>query len=600
MSKERSKNRVPGKTIPKKRTPKPKKTPIKKEETTEEVKIKEVTPVEPKIEETKEEQIVEELEKKPEPESPVTETKTEKKKNFFDEVKSFFIIALIIALVAFGCWCWYKHMDKEEKPVENKEEKVINNYKYISYKVDPDNTLKVLNNEYVIEYQRDSLAKVMDINLNLIYENEGTYTDCFIGLDNNLYFYTFVENYEDEFPSNKIALYKYEDGEIKEFIDLADDMVYYRMITTGTYNNEKVLGYIGTYDGYDENGERLHTESVYLLTGQKYELKDMYLISDEPALDATEPFYLKSSHYAIFKQNDAYGVLDLLENKIIINPIYEDLHTSNNDTYIAVKENKTGIVDLDLKKLVNFEYDFIDSHEDFYVVSVNNKLGILKNDYTPLTGLIFDYQKTEDVNFSYHECCGNYNAFEAYQVKDKVLLIINGKEKDRYAPFTKHEAYVISPDGTFKTITEYGMYVDLDNEIIYAYDKDNNNHIFYDLDFNEKFKLNFDSYDNSANVYFDYFYDTIIASGIASPLYYDKNSGESIPNALDYSYKFDNVELKYIGKTNQVELYIDNKKVSEFTYDISDLSNTPLYNKLSDNSFYYCDTNNYLMVKKDE
>ena len=161
--------------------------------------------------------------------------KKEKKKRFFDEFKAFLILALIIAIMVVIGVLWYKHTPKEEKGKPNVNDQM--GYKYVSYEVEDGNHLNVLNDEYVILSDDTSVLKVMDLDLNVLYENEVAFNGYYIAKDGKLYFYKEEENDEDD--SNTISIYRLEGNELEDVKTLHKDNVYYRTIYQGEFGHEK-------------------------------------------------------------------------------------------------------------------------------------------------------------------------------------------------------------------------------------------------------------------------------------------------------------------------------------------------------------------------
>lgn len=522
------------------------------------------------------------------------EIKKEKKKRIWSEIKAFIILAVICGGLSYGTWYWYKNIYSESK--NDKLEQKAKNYKYVSYKALEDEMIKVIGDKYVVIYNDDNtLEKVMDLDLNVIYENDGTYSDCFLGADGNLYFY-YGEEYNDEIKTNRLVLYKYEDGQINEVKTLATDGLYYKtMYLLNSDNENLIFGYTASDEFLDDDGKVFHHEYIYLLNGQEYELTNYYLETDDKTSKQNDDLKFYSDKYVVVKNgSNKYGVLNLMDNKIVVEPLYDELYSTINGDYIAVKDNKAGIVDLNLKKLVDFNYDFIVDNDQFYVVSLNNKLAIMDSNYNLLTDFNFNYYPNNQQN-SLINLSGDFaKTFEAYLVKDKILLINNmtGENKEN------KEAYLISKDGSYEVLTYNKIGININNEIIWLYNDETKEYTFYDGDFKEKFKLNFDNYDNIDNLMFSFAYGTLTVYNKAVPLYYDLETGQNIANPKDFVYQMDNVELKYNGQDNVVELSIDKEKVLSNTYEKRD-DQTYLYNELVNNSFYYCDGKNYFMVKED-
>ena len=115
--------------------------------------------------------------------------KKAKKGAFWDEFKACIILVVIIcSVIAVSC-IWY--MEIKNKEQADKGQVSVNDengYKYISYETEDGNSLKVLEDKYVILYDDTSVLKVMDLDLNTIYENEVAFTDYYLDANKDLYF----------------------------------------------------------------------------------------------------------------------------------------------------------------------------------------------------------------------------------------------------------------------------------------------------------------------------------------------------------------------------------------------------------------------------
>lgn len=517
------------------------------------------------------------------------------KNGFWTEFKAFLILALIIGVLVASGWFWFTHIYKEADDKGQVKTNEENGYKYISYKAEDGNSLEVLDDKYVILFDETSVLKVMDLDLNVIYENEVEYTGYYLGNDNNLYFYKEEQNDED--GTNIINLYRLEDKDIVEVKKLQKDNTYYRPLYVKKDNDEKIMGYVGI--AFDENDPEKVSEDVYLLNGKEYEVDNMLFVSDEAQLSVTDPLYINSDKYIIYiGDNDKYGVYNIADGAKVIEANYEALYRdANNNNFIALKNKKYGIIDTTLKKVVDYKYDFIDVNDGYYVVGNDNKLALMDSEYKLITGFDFDYQDPNDMDYLYVECCGNYNTFSSYKINDKYLLVTNVNDYIDDVTYNKHEAYLINKDGKFDTINEHDLYVDEVNKLIWVYDKDSKQFTFYDLDFNLLYKLDFNNYDFDEEPNLNVAYGTLYADFLESKLYYDAKTGESIEKAKDYEDKvLDKVEIKLDGKEQKSYVYLDGKEI--FTYNYNNENGYELYHKVNDKQILYYDDNTYFMIKK--
>ena len=505
------------------------------------------------------------------------EEKSEKSKRFLGEFFSFIAIALIIAGVAFGCWYWYTKVYNPNKNEDNsKETSKEEKYKFISYEADKNNTLEVLNNKYLIEKESsDSFLKILDMTGKEILNNEnGYYTSCVIGNDGNLY--VLRESFEPGYNSVAIDLIK--DGKEEEVKTLVYGN-YHRSIVY----NDTIIGFVGDISTYDEVDyqSKIH---IYLLNGQEYEVPDFTLINQFDN-DNTSSYITLNERYLPGKNNETgkYGLLDLQTGKIVIEPTYDGLYQTYNGNFVAIKDGKAGIIDNKLKKQLEFDYDFIESHEDFYVVSKNNKLALLDKNYKQITDYKFNFTGN---TYNYEE---KNNSFNIYKVKDKYILVVFNNESEN------NELYIISKTGEYKTLQITSL--NITNNLIWTYNNKDKKYTFYNDDLEEKYKLDFSSYDLSSNyneLSFSLVNNTLVTN-TKSPIYFDYEHGEEIDGLQDYETRINNIIFKFNKDTKEVKVLVDDKEIGTYKSE-----NNIDYTELENGNIYYLDKNLYILIEKDE
>ena len=313
----------------------------------------------------------------------------EKKKRFIDEFRSFFILALIIGGVVLAGWLFYKYA----KPIvsddkqENKEVIESENYKIVVYKSELDNkylnVLHVLNDKYLLEFDDTYIRKIMDLEGNVLYESsEDEEYQFFVGTDGNLYA---IGYYNSVF-----ALYVLENEKIVEVKEFSEENYYYVPLMYVNGDTMELMGISGERYYNDEYLNERYDSYIYSLNGTENLFKDIEIYGDTRNSEAVDSY---NSKYVVVKSGDDFGLLDIETGKLTIEPKYEELFTANDNNYIAFKDNKAGIINTKLKKIVDFEYDFIAVYDEFYVVSKNSKLAIMDLNHKFVTGFEFDYQK---------------------------------------------------------------------------------------------------------------------------------------------------------------------------------------------------------------
>ncbi len=523
------------------------------------------------------------------------ETKEVKENKIFSEIKAFFTLAFIVGLVSVGGWYWYTHFytpNKNETKEEKKNE-VAEGYRVNSYKAEDGHALKVLEN-FVYEYDADSfdLYKIMDLDGNVIFEGEEKYTEFFVGVDGNFYFSK--EELADN--ENVVSLYKIVDKKVELVKKIMQEGIYFAPIfsTNNTLGTERLLGFAGSKLDYLEEKYTLDTTYSYNLKGEEKTSKDYVLSSDEVMNSVEHPYYTNSSKY--IKISDAtgekYGVLNIESFEVVIEPTYDDLYTNyDGKTFVAIKDNKAGIIDANQKKIVDFEYDFIDREDGFFVVAKDNKMAIMNDKYELITDFEFDYQNggLNDMKYSYALCCTNFNTFAAYRVGDKYVLQTNAFELDRHLNYSKSITYVIKSDGTYDSITANDFVVK--DDLIYSYSKNNKEYVVYDRNLTPKFSIDASKYDFSYVADLVRFGNTIAYED--KKVYFDYETGEEIEAPRDYEYSFDNVRIQY--GSGKVKMLIDDKEV--YTYNYKAFGEYEFVNTI-ENGIYYENGSEVVVLKK--
>ncbi len=525
--------------------------------------------------------------------------KKAKKGAFWDEFKACIILVVIIcSVIAVSC-IWY--MEIKNKEQADKGQVSVNDengYKYISYETEDGNSLKVLEDKYVILYDDTSVLKVMDLDLNTIYENEVAFTDYYLDANKDLYFCK-----EEEIENgNEITLYRLENNDLAEVKKLSQANTYFRPIYLDIDNKETILGYDGI--STRENEEDDFKEYIYLLNGKEYELKNISLVSDYSQLAVTDPIYLQNNKYAIYiNEAGKYGVYNVVDNAKVIDASYDVLYRDkNNNNFVAIKNNKAGIIDSSLRKIVDYNYDFIDVNDGYYIVGKNDKLALMDDKYKLVTNFVFDFQDNEDNGYLYHECCGNYNTFTSYHLNDKYLLVTNVNESEEAVKYNKNEAYLIDSTGKYETIPENKIEVDFSNNIIWLYNSDNKEYTFYDLDFKELYKINFKDYDYDQEPTFKISYGTLSTNFLNSNLYYNIKTGEKLDKALDYEEKIlDDIVFKMNGENQETKVYLKDKEIFKYKYNNDEENeDNKLFTQIADDRVIYADNHTYFTIRKDE
>lgn len=532
--------------------------------------------------------------------------KKEKRKKAFGEFKAFLIIIIILGLVILGGWYWYTHIYKDNTKGSEQTTEKISDYNIISYDTSSNShELSILDNKYLYEHYENKIFKIMDMETNVLYEGETEYTDIYLGTDDKIYIIL------NEIGENESVVYLYtlENSALTEVTNFTDQGISYHNILYKESDDEsKLLGFTGYKTSINENNEDEITTYIRLLDGSVTELTTgTILYGDEATSSQATDIYTNNSKYIVTSKvddnaNRTYGLYDL-ENKkeIISSDTYSELVSLNSTSFVATKNNKTGIIDSTQKIIVDYNYDFIAPYEDFYIVCQNDKLALMDSNYKLITDFTYTYNKRlDEANEYYYRLTEEqYNTVVAYHLNDKYLLI----NSNYLTPDTgtTNTAYIISSDGTSTEVTYYRYQYDETNNYIYFIDETNKQYTVYDNNLNKLYTLDMSNYDLGDT------YANIAIEGNSIVMY---KVVESVREDITYFKLEDGTETKetpiYTKEVGDSKLtYNYNKKKLTITiaseenksYDITDFDSEYLV-ELNETDYYYISNNLYLLVKK--
>ena len=506
------------------------------------------------IEEVKEVEKVEE----PKKEVPKEEVKTipRRRINFWSEFKSFLLLVLIIGLISLGGWYWYTHMkDHSKDNTEEKEKSVIGyNYKIIKN----DKYSKFVYDYLIEENENNDITHVYDSKGNVLYEGEFSYTTFFVDKNHNLYL-TEEDSADEE---NVITLYRLRDGEFEKLFKVSHENVFFTYLVYRNGEEEYLLGFVGEVLSNESGKYEVDKTYIVNLDNEESELEGYFLTGDEARIGQGSPVVTHNMSYVTFSDYDMknYGLYDLSNQEVAVEAEYELMYSTYNNGFVAMKDDKTGIINANQKILVVFEYDFIDSHEDFYVIGKDDKLAIMNDDYEFVTGFDFDYQRAyEGHEYLYTLCCTSFNSFAAEKHGNKYLLVTNyGSMSIQESKYKVNEAYVINSDGTYETIQE--DFYDQTGDYTLFFNSKDKTYKVYDYDLEELSTIDLSSYTYGKKPqYFDNFGTYLNVSG--KDVYFDSETGKEVSDK-DIVYAFKNVKITYSKPT--LTVYVDDEEVLSY------------------------------------
>lgn len=492
-----------------------------------------------------------------------------KKSNFKKEIRSFFILLLIIGLIVGATWYWYNYRydkNRNKKNENNSTETEVKKdiaYDIKSYKTSTN--ISLVNNKYIVEYSNKYIYKVLDTNLDVLYEGEQYYSDFYCGRDNNLY----IINEDIADYENIIDLYVLEKAEFIKKETLSDQVVQYKPILT---NENILLGFIGYYDNTldDDKQEQELNNYLYLIGHEKKSIGKMLL--DEINIINNPRFIITtSSDYLIVSLNDKIGVYDISNNDYLIEPTYSAIIPGlNNEFIVTDEEDLDYIVDDKNQKILDSSYDFITSNFDYYVLGKNKKVSIMNRKHEEVASLEMNYRLHKNENDILDD--GGFEVFYAHDINGKIVLekhsvdVINSSSTKQLLTI-----YIFDENGKYQTIeTDYFSY-DKKNKFIYSYNSKNKEVTVYNDSLEVDFDIDLSIYNYKEIPYLTIYNTNLIYTNIGNGLYFNRSTGELQGEKHEITYEDKNFKITYNSKDKQLIVKIGDKEeeYKAYSFDIN-------------------------------
>lgn len=513
------------------------------------------------------------------------EIRKEKSRNFFKELGAFLVIVLIIGGIGFGTYYWYKNYYQPNKNVV-KEDQIDESTKMKMVSIDVTDDIVVLDDKYVILSDDSIVNKVLDIKGNVLFEGEIEGTDYYLDKTDNLY----VVSYEDGDYSNKAVVNKLVSDKFEEVITLSRDNIYYNAVL---YNN-KLIGFVGFNANSDNYFDEAENNDVYYALGDnEVEVGEYHFVGDTNVDYLYDDIVTASDKYVVVsKKIDSklkYGLYDISNKEIIIDATYDNLIAVGKDEFIAVKDNKVGIINSKSEKLVDFEYDFIAPFEKHFVVSKNNKMAIMDAEHNLITGFVFDFDDYNGkLKYEYRLCCSEFNTIYSYKIGDKYVLN-NHYMANRYR-YESDDIYVIDSKGDYEVI-EASDFVSFDGMVYSYYD---GVFKFYNEDLTLKYEIDMNKFDNykpsiNDSGVLELINDNTIS--FANKYYFNYEDGSLVDGLQEWSYKVGNATLEFDVEKYGYKLTIGDKTIKIDSVDV---------HVLEDGTFYLYTLDNFFSVQRSE
>jgi len=233
------------------------------------------------------------------------------------------IVLLLLVLVTYIICYQYKKKNKDEIEIKDNSLSIINIYD--DYTTSKDNEENIDNTKKIIS------------------KYNCKYDDCDIYL-NNTYDSVYEEKYIILFENNKVFIYDFIDNKIVS--ELYDNII-------TKLENSFIVKNDNKYGIMNNEGIEL-TEVIY----------------DE--IDFDNIYYDKVK----IKNNDLYGIFDIKNNNVIIEPKYENINIDSDNNYSILKDNLWYVIDNNENILTN-GYNYTFGFNKGFIALIDNNLQIL-------------------------------------------------------------------------------------------------------------------------------------------------------------------------------------------------------------------------------
>lgn len=488
----------------------------------------------------------------------VNKVKKEKKKSGI----STFIIFLLLVAIVVGVVYWYREVYQKDTGVVNEVVNKKLGYSFVTFKSDKD--LELINDTYLLEYEDNVLYRVLDKSGKLLFDDEIEYNNIYMDTNNNLY----VLTDEGTEMGNLLSLYTLENEKfvlVKDYSEIGYD---FRVITYEENDNVYLFG----ISKVAHRGQESDNVNTLLLIGSNEEIKlDKGTYLGNVNIDS---FITYSDRYLPVNNQDKVGLYDLVDKKIVVDFNYEKLElVDNEDNLLIVKKNgKEALINLKLKKLIDYKYDYMVYHKDYILVGKDGKLGILNKEYKTIVDTTIPCEY------------GMFNiVIDSYKIEDNIVVSvtdINGSEP--------YNTYIVNVND--KTVNNIKEEFIVEDEFSYTVSSDNKTYTIYDNKLEKKGVISLSNYDFDKQVIVKKFgANYILGEGI----YFDAETLEQVDNLKEYSVTEDKYSLK-VSSGNVVSVLVDGKSIGTYNHKYPNA----LYSKSSDGIFYYLDDSNYVTIKK--
>ena len=325
---------------------------------------------------------------------------------------------------------------------------------------------KLYFNKYIYVRSNDESKKIItDLDGNLIAKTEGSWK-IYEGNNKDLYLVDSKDN--DTFVIKRIK-----DNLLHDvFNDNASGLILGKEKENllGLYKKEKDYDII--YLLNENSYNTINLDSFGSFTNSKKEIKYIY-----------NNRYVITYNNKDQKEYDSYGIYDLKDKKQLIDETYDKIEFLHDNVFVAIKDDKTGVIDTNNKVLLDFKYDLVTYSNGLYFVGDDNKLLIYDSN---LNSLNKEIEVSNLDKYTYNPSSQTTNPFDLINYKSYVIVRIG------YLPDAVSDYVIVDKKGNITELGKgyigfAGQYLinsNTEDNFIYMYDESLN--VAHKIDVGEK------------------------------------------------------------------------------------------------------------------
>ena len=310
-------------------------------------------------------------------------------------------------------------------------------------------------NKYIYVTSKDKEKKVIaDLEGNIILQTKSSWR-IFEGSDKSLYVVDL--NYKE---TGTFDIKMIKDNKVTDLLKEKGNgllLGFEKENLIGVYKQETDKDTLYVLEGTSYNTITLDNHAAYINNNaakdNKYVYNNKYIITFDKM--SQEDF-------------ENYGIYDIKAKKQLVKGSYDGIVFLHDDIFVAIKKDKSGIIDINDKELFELKNEVITYSNGLYFIGNNNKIEIYDSNLKSLNQTI-DVPNLNKYNYSV--CCGSINPFDLIVYKDKVIVRIGN------LPGAASEYIAVEKNGTKHPLGK-GYIKFINNSLVTSTEQDTNVRIY--------------------------------------------------------------------------------------------------------------------------